>query len=425
MRILTSVRPSPRTNACTVENMSAVRVSNPTKVRRLILVAENQDLLAGLRQSLDPLQPEWELHATRAGTTALDRMYGEPFDAVVTDSRIVGMCCADFLTEIRRIHPRVVRIALVGGTDQESVVRLAVLTHRLLAKPLENGALLESIRRAHRLRELLGSPALTELVGKIGRIPTLSSLYNQIASEFAHPDFSLAEVGNLVEQEPGIAAKLIQVANSALLGLRRPAATPAQAVRILGADLTQTLVLAADLFSRYDPAALRPFSIDGLWEHSRKVADLAGRIANAEQAGDLIVREAALAGLFHDIGRLIIVSQLPGPYKEVLSLMKYDGVPAAQAEWRVLGASHAEIGAYLLGLWGLADGIVEAVAWHHDPCGCHGESFSALTAVHAAEALIHGDEGASADDEYLARFGGEAKMHAWAAIAAKPSESRF
>ena len=163
------------------------------------------------------------------------------------------------------------------------------------------------------------------------------------------------------------------MANSALLGLRKPASSPSQAVRVLGADLTRTLVLAADLFSRYDPAALRPFSIDALWEHSRRVADLAGRIAQSERAGDRTARDAALAGLFHDIGRLTIASQMPGPYKEVLTLMRSDGVPAAQAEWRVLGASHAEIGGYLLGLWGLSDSIVEAVAWHHDPTRLSGD----------------------------------------------------
>jgi HD-like signal output (HDOD) protein len=92
------------------------------------------------------------------------------------------------------------------------------------------------------------------------------------------------------------------MANSALVGLRRPASTPAQAVRILGADLTRALVLAVDLFSQYDPHSLKPFSIEALWERSQAVAELASAIAHAERAEERVVREAGLSGLFLEIG---------------------------------------------------------------------------------------------------------------------------
>jgi HD-like signal output (HDOD) protein len=310
-------------------------------------------------------------------------------------------------------------MALAGPADQGQLVRLVATAHRILPKPCDPDELPVAVRRAYSLRDLLGSPSLTAVVGRIGSIPTLSTLYTKIAEELSYPDFSMAEVGDLVGQDAGIAAKLIQVANSALLGLRRPASTPAQAVRILGADLTRTLVLAADLFSRYDPAALKPFSIDALWEHSRKVAEVAGQVAQAERAGDRVGREAALAGLFHDIGRLAIASQLPGAYREVLGLMRTEGLRVADAERKVLGATHAEVGGYLLGLWGLPDALIEAVAWHHAPSSCPGTTFTALTAVHIAEVLAPGDENAQLDLAYLDRLGLADKVQSWAKSACR------
>lgn len=268
------------------------------------------------------------------------------------------------------------------------VVQLVALAHRVLSKAGPPGELLAAIERAHSLRELLGSRSLAALVGRLTSVPALSAVYARIAEELAFSDYSLAAVGSLVSQDVGISAKLLQMANSALVGLRKPASTPAQAVRILGADLTRTLVLAADLFSRYNPHALKPFSIEAVWEHSQAVAELAAAIAVAERADEKVARECALAGLFHDIGRLTLASQLTGPYKEVLSRMRGENLTAVEAERAVLGTSHAEVGAYLLGLWGLPDGLVEAVAWHHNPGGCPGGGFAPLTAVHAADAIL-------------------------------------
>jgi putative nucleotidyltransferase with HDIG domain len=283
----------------------------------------------------------------------------------------------------------------------------------VLPKSCDPAEVLGAIQRVYYLREVLGNPALEAFVGRQGSVPTLSRVYERIEHELTAPDFSLAAVGALVAQDLGIAAKLLQMANSALVGLRREATTPNQAVKILGADLTRTLVLAAELFSRYNPQSLRPFSIEALWDHSQKVAALARAIARAERVDDRVAREAALAGLLHDIGRLMLASHLARPYKEVLNLIRSDGLSAADAERRVLGTTHAEVGAFLLGLWGLPDAVVEAVAWHHNPGGCPGTTFTALTAAHAADPIVRGAGGAAPDADYLARLGLAGRWPHW------------
>ncbi len=381
--------------------------------RTVLIVGDDSALLGAVRRTFDPFVGEWDADTARDAADALARMADVPPDTLIADGRIGGMACDEFLLEVRRRHPQTVRIALAGPADQGHLIRLVAVANRVIGKPFGPEELPTAARRAYTLRDLLGSPSLTAVVGRLGSVPTLSTVYSKIATELAFPDFSLAKVGEMVGEDAGIAAKLLQVANSALLGLRRPAACPSQAVRVLGAEMTRTLVLAADLFSRYNPAALRPFSIDALWEHSRKVAELAGRVATAIRAPDRVVRDATLAGLFHDIGRLTIASQLPGLYREVLGLIHAEGLPLPVAERRVLGASHAEVGGYLLGLWGLPDPLVEAVAWHHAPAGCPGAAFTPLTAVHIAEVMAGGDEESALDIGYLGRLGLADKATAW------------
>lgn len=381
--------------------------------RRVLFVADDPNLQRVLRLMAEPLQEEWTAYFSHSGPDAYSRLDEAAFDTIVADTRLAATDCGDLLMEVRRRYPQTVRIILAGTGEQDNLVRLVSLAHRVLPKPCDPLELESAIQRAHSLRELLASPSLAAVMGRIGSIPILSTLYTKIAEELTFPDYSLATIGELVSQDPGIAAKMLQMANSALVGLRKPATTPAQAVRILGADLTRTLVLAADLFSRYNPNSLRPFSIEALWEHSQAVGQLAGEIATAERAGERVIRESALAGLFHDIGRLMLASQLPGPYREALALMRTDCLTAAAAEVRVFGASHAEVGGYLLGLWGMADPLVEAVAWHHNPLGCPGVTFTALTAVHAADAIERMEEGVEPNMEYLKRLGLEDRWEVW------------
>ncbi len=386
---------------------------------RVLFVADDPNLQRSLRLMLEPLLKEWEGHFSRGGPDVFARLDESAFDTLVTDTRLAGTNCAEMLTEVRRCHPLTVRIALINPKEEDDLVRLASVAHRLLAKPCDPIELHAAIQRAHSLRELLKGSSLAAVVGRLGSVPTLSTLYTRIADELMFPNYSLATVGDLVAQDLGIAARMLQMANSALVGLRRPATTPNQAVRVLGADLTRTLVLAADLFSRYNPISLKPFSIELLWEHSQQVAELATQIAQTERAGDRVVRESGLAGLFHDIGRLTLASQLPGPYREVMGAMLSENLTAADAERRLFGASHAEVGAYLLGLWGLPDPLVEAVAWHHNPSACPGNSFTPLTAVHIADAVLRADEGVLPDMDYLERLGLAERWDVWKELPAK------
>ena len=390
--------------------------------RRVLFVDDEPKLLEGLQRMLRPMRREWDMHFVLGGAAALEMMDREPFHVLVSDMRMPEMDGAALLAEVRRRHPLTVRIVLTGQCSRDALLQLMSTAHRVLTKPCDAEMIKTAVQRACSLQELLRSERLAAIVGSLGTVPSPPNLYTQIVEELQRPEPSLEVLANTMTRDVGMTAKLLQMANSPLLGLRGPITSLERAVFVLGTETVKTLVLAAGVFSRYDAAAMAPFSLDTLWDHSRRVGELARRIASEEEVDKRIVVDATLGGLLHDVGRLVLAAQVSEGYKQVMELMLCQGLPLAEAEQQVLGATHAEVGAYLLGLWGLPEPLVEAVAWHHTPSRCPGQTFSALTAVHVAE-VIYNEDADAADMEYFERLGLTRRLAAWTEAANDPRRS--
>jgi HD-like signal output (HDOD) protein len=133
-----------------------------------------------------------------------------------------------------------------------------------------------------------------------------------------------------------------------------------------------------------------------------------------------VADESLMAGLLHDSGKLVLASNVQDQYAQALTLARSKNVPELQAEQEIFGTTHAEVGGYLLGLWGLPDSIVGAVAFHHCPSKWLGQVFSPLTAVHVANVLEreHRDCGTGVDMPvidygYLSKLGLADRLPAW------------
>ena len=121
--------------------------------------------------------------------------------------------------------------------------------------------------------------------------------------------------------------------------------------------------------------------------------------------------------MLHDIGKLILARDFPRQYGEVLTGAQECGYAVSDLEREAFGADHADLGAYLLGLWGLPSTLIEAVAFHHEPNKSQAKEFSILTAVHVANVLTYSDENGesskSVDDIYLQSIGLTNELPAW------------
>jgi putative nucleotidyltransferase with HDIG domain len=153
---------------------------------------------------------------------------------------------------------------------------------------------------------------------------------------------------------------------------------------------------------------------------------LAQVIMQLERAESADVEDAYIAGMLHDIGKLMLAENSPGQFQQAMAMAAEREIPLHEAEFQVFGASHAGVGAYLLGLWGLPATMVEAVAFHHSPANSDLRCFGPLTAVHAANVLEQEFSANAAnnrrsrlDEAYFAALGLSGRLEVWRKEAAK------
>lgn len=390
-------------------------------MKRILFVDDDPTILESLQRMLRPMRHEWAMHFANSGEEAIGILEREPFHVVVTDMRMPVMDGASLLACVRDRFPAMARIVLSGQTDREAAMRSVRVAHQHLHKPCEPQALKAAVARVCALTELLSNESLRQLVAGLQSIPSLPAVYEALRVAVERDSVTFAEIGDIVAQDPGLTAKLLQVVNSAFFGLPRQLASPHEAVRLLGMELVRSMVLGSAVFTSGDPRLARRFGIEGLWQFSLRSSALAKRIA-ADLGLPRILQDFAQAGgLLHALGRVILAFGTPEAYAAALAEAQREHEPLFMAERAALGSSHAQVGAYLLGLWGLPPTVVEAVAFHPYPLDCPHDSPGAVTAVHMAVALMAEErEGSVAfplSEPYLATLGLGDRLAAWRALA--------
>ncbi len=390
-------------------------------MKKILFVDDEPNILDGLKRMLRPLHREWDMAFAQSGEAALETLAGGDYDVVVSDMRMPGMDGAELFGEISKRHPQIVRIVLSGQFSKEAAMRAVGTAHQFLAKPCDADTLKRTIDRAFGLRGVLTNESLKQVLAQAKSLPSMPSLYLEITEELQYPDASIHRIGKIISKDPAMTAKMLQLVNSAFFGLSRKVSGAAEAVALLGTETLASLVLSIGVFSEFDRVKVDGFDLKGIWSHSTRSAAIAKAIAKAEKSEKSLGDEAMMAGLLHDTGKLILAQNLPDEYGTIIARARTRRISMRDAEEQVLGASHAEIGAYLLGLWGLPDSIVEAVAFHHQPAKCAASAFDVVTAVHVANALEHdcakGDGASGAIDgldlDYLATLGLADRVPEW------------
>jgi putative nucleotidyltransferase with HDIG domain len=210
------------------------------------------------------------------------------------------------------------------------------------------------------------------------------------------PQFELDQVAHIVAQDVGLTAKLLKLVNSAALGLAHPINSISDAIALVGAARLQSLVMSAWAFSFADEKMCRGFSPAAEWRHALAVAQAAEKLARERQAKPALIESAFVAGILHDVGKVMLAANSPEAYAGILALAKKQSQSLWQTEIQVLGYSHAEVGACLLGLWGLDLPLVEAVSRHHEPEIAFSEEPTLATLVLEANRQVCAGETTSA-----------------------------
>jgi HD-like signal output (HDOD) protein/CheY-like chemotaxis protein len=368
------------------------------RLSAVLFVDDEPLLLQGLQRMLRSQREAWTMRFAGSGREALELLAREEFDALVTDLRMPGMSGEELLRQVQERHPQLVRIILSGEMDSAASFTAVRSAHRYLAKPCEAEALKSALSQALALRRWVDTHPLKGLLARIESLPSLPELYAKLLAEIQSPTSSVRRVGEIVARDVGMTAKILQIVNSAFFGLPRRVLNAQDAVALLGYDTLKALVLSSKIFGQFDPAHIRCLDLDALWRHSAHTGLFARTIAASEKLPRKCQDEAFTAGMLHDIGKLVLAQNFPEAIAEIAAEARAGARSAAEIEQERFGASHAELGGYLLGLWGIGEEVVAAIARHHQalPSPGSGGLSAAVCAANVLEHMLSGGPGGAA-----------------------------
>jgi HD-like signal output (HDOD) protein/ActR/RegA family two-component response regulator len=351
-------------------------------VKRLLFVDDEPLVLQGVKASLYKRRKDWDMYFATGGAQAIELMRESHFDVLVTDLRMPGIDGITLVARTRSESPHTIRIVLSGHADEDQSHRLVSLAHRYLSKPCEPKQLEECIDRCLATQSLIQSADLRAQLGAVAALPPMPSTFAALQRALTDPNVDSNKVAAIVQTDPAISAKVLQVCNSAFFRLPRRVASIQQGVSYLGLSTVRSMVLSAELF-RPSKALSSALDLEQMQRHALSVAAIARSLA----ADNPWAEDAFLAGLLHDVGFLLLARQDPDGMQRALATAAA-GMPLVQAEQQHMGINHGVAGAYLLGLWGLPYEIVETVAHHEEPALVAHSCLDVLSAVSIAHALL-------------------------------------
>jgi HD-like signal output (HDOD) protein/ActR/RegA family two-component response regulator len=399
-------------------------------MKQILFVDDEMHILESLRDALRPRRREWRMTFVSDGEAALAELDRQPYDVVVSDMRMPGMDGAALLGHVQRLHPDTVRIVLSGFAEVEVVARAATVAHRFLAKPCDIDELTGVVERSCALNDLTRREDLRRAATGTASLPPVPRLFAELTSLLGDPSATPTEAAALISQDVAVAAKVLQLANSAFFGPRRHVSQIEQAVVYLGLNTVRTLVLSAGAFEALPTRQPIPhFSIEELERHGTVV----GRVVHQMLHDDPRRDDAVAAGLLHDIGMLVLAAQQPEHLGAALIAANDQQRPLVEVERDHTGVTHAEVGAHLLALWGLSHDVVESVAYHHEPRPAR-NGLDPAAAVYIADTLLAQCGAASAsgrqlpaaplDMGYIAALGVTGRLDEWRELVAREAAPR-
>lgn len=328
---------------------------------KILFVDDEVNVIDALRRSLHPYKKDWDLYFVTSGTEALELMSKIEINVVVSDMRMPGLNGAELLLKVKEKHPEVIRIILSGHSDEEMIMSSVLTAHQYLSKPCHTDQLIDTIQNTFYLRSYLRNENLLKVVNGIAELPAMPECLKKIEAELNSTNLSMNKIAALIAEDVNLTAKTLHVVNSAFFGLPAKIGDINSAVNFLGVNTIRGLVMMLRVHELYKGLPFDHQQFEELMRHSMKVARGAELIYNSENSNAQFSKEAYAAGLLHDIGKMILFQH--DDYRKTFSNL---GIPYnVEKEYEVIGVSHADVGAYLLGIWNLPNQIIEAVAFHH------------------------------------------------------------
>lgn len=335
------------------------------------------------------LGEDYSITTVPSARRALEELANGTFDVVVSDLMMPGISGAELLGHVARISPSSARVVVSGFADEVTIAKCLLAGHRYFTKPFDPVALMQTIQALNKAREAVLSGKLRSLVGRLDALPTPSDTYLQLMKALNGRERPITDIAGIVEQDPSLAAKVLQAVNSAMFGSSRRVRGLEEALQMIGLHVLRALVLTIQVFDFYRNPRIKG-ELQRVWSHSANVSQLAKAYCVEKGWTGEVSDEASLAGLLHDIGRIILLAtpeaERGALFPDYRLVHTREEMPCPLAE-----AIEAEAGAYLLELWGIPSSIVATVRGYRTTSLVEGQespAVKALAVAHEREAEL-------------------------------------
>lgn len=391
-------------------------------LRKILFVDDDPHILAAIRRSLYSMRKEFDLQFVSSGEEALEVLKDHSFEVIVSDLQLLGMSGVHLFTEIKKIHPYSIRLMLSGSILEELIMNSVGLVHQFMAKPCDPQDLKSILLQSCALHDVINNRNLKQIISGIDTLPSLPKVYEKLRKTMRDPDVPLSKVAEIIEEDMAMSSKVLQLVNSAFFGLFQKVDSPARGVKLLGLETINALVLCVGAFTEITTTS-KVIPAEKLCDHSVAVANYAKRIALSQSNDTKLINDCFIAGLLHDIGKLVFLTKMTDKYEQVFKMAHEQTIPLRLAEKEIITSPHCAVGAYLMGLWGMSGQVIEAIAFHHHLESYPAQEFNPAVAVHVANALYyenHPDEAVGTPQEvnveYLQALGLEDNLNHWRGI---------
>lgn len=380
--------------------------------KHIVFVGATSDLRSGVEELSVHLGSQWKTSPVGSGAEALKLIEETSPDMVVVMMKLPDMSGADLLETVSKKFGSTVRFLASDQANKTSIVSSAKNVHQYIPLPIDWKALAHTIENSLALRKLLSNSDLCTRIAAVESLPSPPETYQQIVVELESEEPSIRRISDLIGHDINVTARLLQLVNSAYFGLNTRVESISHAVNLLGLRTVQTIVFSVGVFNQFADPHIPGFSINGIYDRSVAVGARARLIAHALGLSRRFVDDSLLSGMLHDVGKLLMLTSFQDELTQAVELSERESLQLHMAQLKLMGVTDALMGAHLLGLWGLPDAMVEAVAMHYRPSQLPSPQLNALTAVHIAFATeydekhhIHDMKLSALDLAYLTTLG--------------------
>ena len=359
--------------------------------RKTILIVDDEVKMANAACALLN-DAGYEASSAASAKEALALLLEYPAHMVIADLHMPDVDGVALLKGVREIDANIIRMIITEQPGPEATKALAEADiQQVIAKPWDDAELTEIVRSAFEqtASQEMEMQGLHRIISEIDSLPPVPSVYAELSQITQDAENASAdEVTRIINQDPAIAAKILQIANSAYFGQQREVATVSNAVVVLGMGMVETLVLATSVFQTFESGADSGLDQEGFWKHCLGCGMAASLLERKITKDRSRAEVAMLAGTLHDLGKLVLAQYMPERYAEVVSMARVRRMMLCDEEEEMLGTTHAAVGGHLAQWWNLPEAISEALSYHHEPQESAGDT--RLTAfVHLADVIVH------------------------------------